>query len=313
MAPDQTSAGPGEADGAAVSVGRQSLTDTQRQILLALCRPCIGENRYATPATNHDIAAEVFLSVDAVKAHLRTLYRKFDVEPLPHNQKRIRLVELVLENRVFEADDLEPPRAAGERPPPGGGPAGPRRQGGRSAPPSRRLLIAAAAVGAVAIAVGALALAGVFSGDSASEGQSEQPLPKAEYIEAASEACTLTPFRRGLIETESLRGATIAERAEIYALVIGDIRGRVGALPPPAEESGALDRFRQGLGRAADLSGAVAAQPPRSAGRMSKLVAELTIAAGLVQAGALGYGLGSTCAGVADVVARSARNAARAL
>src|SRR5712671_2473818 len=74
-----------------------ALTDTQHRILEALCRPASGGSRFSTPATNQEIAAEVFLSVDAVKAHLRTLYRKFGIEDLPHNQKRARLVELVVE------------------------------------------------------------------------------------------------------------------------------------------------------------------------------------------------------------------------
>ncbi len=92
------------------------LTDTQRAILVALCRPRAEGNRYATPATNQEIAAEVFLSVDAVKAHLRALYRKFGVEPLPHNQKRARLVELVMEGELIslaEEDSAWPRRAAG--------------------------------------------------------------------------------------------------------------------------------------------------------------------------------------------------------
>src|SRR5205823_11020520 len=46
------------------------LTPTQRKILLALCRP-YKSGEFAAPATNGQIAAEVFLSVDAVKAHLR--------------------------------------------------------------------------------------------------------------------------------------------------------------------------------------------------------------------------------------------------
>ena len=91
------------------------LTDTQRAILVALCRPRAGGNRYATPATNQEIAAEVFLSVDAVKAHLRALYRKFGVEPLPHNQKRARLVELVMEGELISLPAEE--EAAGDQPP----------------------------------------------------------------------------------------------------------------------------------------------------------------------------------------------------
>jgi len=74
-----------------------TLTDTQHRILAALSRPVSGGDRYATPATNQEIADEVYLSVDAVKAHLRTLYGKFGIEDLAQNQKRARLVELAIE------------------------------------------------------------------------------------------------------------------------------------------------------------------------------------------------------------------------
>jgi predicted component of type VI protein secretion system len=70
-----------------------SLSDTQRQVLLALCRPFRDGAPYATPATNQQIGAELYLSVDAVKTHLRTLFQKVHIEDLPQNQKRAKLVE----------------------------------------------------------------------------------------------------------------------------------------------------------------------------------------------------------------------------
>ena len=71
-----------------------SLSPTQRLVIGALCRPYTAGTPYATPATNQQIADEIFLSVDSVKSHLRTLFGKFGVEDLPQNQKRARLVEL---------------------------------------------------------------------------------------------------------------------------------------------------------------------------------------------------------------------------
>lgn len=71
-----------------------SLSPTQRQVITALCRPYISGSPYATPATNQQIADEIYLSIDSVKNHLRTLFGKFGVEDLPQNQKRARLVEL---------------------------------------------------------------------------------------------------------------------------------------------------------------------------------------------------------------------------
>jgi pSer/pThr/pTyr-binding forkhead associated (FHA) protein len=73
-----------------------SLSQTQRRIVTALCRPYKHDDPYATPASNQQIADELFLSVDAVKTHLRTLFQKFGVEDLPQNQKRVKLVERVL-------------------------------------------------------------------------------------------------------------------------------------------------------------------------------------------------------------------------
>jgi DNA-binding CsgD family transcriptional regulator len=82
------------------------LTESQRKILVALCRPFREGSRYATPATNQQIADEVFLSVDAVKGHLRALFEKFGVEALPQNQKRVALVERALQSGLVSERDL---------------------------------------------------------------------------------------------------------------------------------------------------------------------------------------------------------------
>jgi hypothetical protein len=84
----------------------QSLTDTQRRVLIALCRPYHDGGGFATPATNQQIAAEVFLSVDAVKMHLRNLFAKFELGELPQNQKRARLAECVLQFGVISQREL---------------------------------------------------------------------------------------------------------------------------------------------------------------------------------------------------------------
>jgi pSer/pThr/pTyr-binding forkhead associated (FHA) protein len=73
-----------------------ALSDAQRRVLDALCRPCLDQSGPMTPATNEQIAGELHLSVDAVKAHLRQLYRRFDVEDLPQIQKRTALVRIAL-------------------------------------------------------------------------------------------------------------------------------------------------------------------------------------------------------------------------
>src|SRR3954462_4657677 len=81
------------------------LPPTQRQVLVALARP-YKHNEFAVPATNQDIADELHLSVDAVKSHLRSLFQRFGIEPLPQNQKRSRLVAEALQSGVLATRDL---------------------------------------------------------------------------------------------------------------------------------------------------------------------------------------------------------------
>jgi DNA-binding CsgD family transcriptional regulator len=82
------------------------LTATQRRVLVALCRPFADGAGLASPATNQAIAGEVFLSVDAVKTHLRTLFRKFAIGDLPQNQKRMQLVERAMLSGVITPREL---------------------------------------------------------------------------------------------------------------------------------------------------------------------------------------------------------------
>lgn len=84
----------------------QSLTDTQRKVLVELCRPYGSGEQFATPATNKEIADAVFLSVDAVKGHLRVLFDRFGLAELPQNEKRARLAEQALRTGAVRAADL---------------------------------------------------------------------------------------------------------------------------------------------------------------------------------------------------------------
>lgn len=83
------------------------LTDSQRRVLIALCRPYRDGGSFATPASNQQIASEVFLSVDAVKMHLRALFHSFELSELPQNQKRARLAECALELGLISQRDLD--------------------------------------------------------------------------------------------------------------------------------------------------------------------------------------------------------------
>jgi DNA-binding CsgD family transcriptional regulator len=86
-------------------VALADLPSTQRQVLVALARP-YKQAEFATPATNQQIAAELHLSVDAVKAHLRSLFQRFGIESLPQNQKRSRLVAEAFQRGVLSPRDL---------------------------------------------------------------------------------------------------------------------------------------------------------------------------------------------------------------
>ena len=83
-----------------------SLSPTQRSVLAALCRPYKDGAPYVSPASNQAIANELFLSVDAVKTHLRALFQKFHIEDLPQNQKRAKLVERAFSLGLVSRRDL---------------------------------------------------------------------------------------------------------------------------------------------------------------------------------------------------------------
>ena len=81
------------------------LSPMQRKVLIALVRP-VHQSASATPATNRQIAEEVFLTVDAVKAHLRVLFERYGLSELPQNAKRARLVATVLDAGVLLPRDF---------------------------------------------------------------------------------------------------------------------------------------------------------------------------------------------------------------
>jgi hypothetical protein len=86
---------------------RPRLTETQRRVLIALCRPVRERDGFVTPATNRQIAEELFLSVDAVKMHLRTLFAKFDLTSLTQNRKRAELARCALQFGIISPRELD--------------------------------------------------------------------------------------------------------------------------------------------------------------------------------------------------------------
>jgi pSer/pThr/pTyr-binding forkhead associated (FHA) protein len=86
-----------------------AVSDAQRRVLVALCRPFGDDRGFASPARNQEIADELYLSVAAVKTHLRALFSRFGIEELPQNEKRLRLVELAFRSGIVTEHDLRPP------------------------------------------------------------------------------------------------------------------------------------------------------------------------------------------------------------
>jgi pSer/pThr/pTyr-binding forkhead associated (FHA) protein len=76
---------------------RPQLSEAQRRVLLALCRPLL-EKPFAGPASNREIAEALFLSVDTVKSHLQVLFDRFGVGELPQNRKRAELARRAIES-----------------------------------------------------------------------------------------------------------------------------------------------------------------------------------------------------------------------
>ena len=82
------------------------ISDAQKRVLIALCRPFKDGGGYAAPASNKQIADELFIGIDAVKTHMRSLVHSFGVGHLPQNQKRARLVERAFRTGVVSDKDL---------------------------------------------------------------------------------------------------------------------------------------------------------------------------------------------------------------
>jgi FHA domain len=79
----------------------EQLTAAQRRVLGVLCRPYLEDDRFAAPPTNKQIASELFVGEDAVTGHLKTLYKSFNIQDLPPNQKRVALAALVIEHGLL--------------------------------------------------------------------------------------------------------------------------------------------------------------------------------------------------------------------
>jgi len=91
---------------AADAITPEQVTPMQMKVLRELCRPYKNGSSFDAPATNRQIADELQLSLEAVKAHMRGLFERFDVGDLPQNQKRARVVEMAFGAGLVRTRDL---------------------------------------------------------------------------------------------------------------------------------------------------------------------------------------------------------------
>jgi FHA domain len=81
------------------------VTQRERDVLLALCRPLLAGDAFTEPASIRAIAAELVVSEAAVKQHLSRLYDKFEVGA--HGERRrVQLANAALASGAVKLGDL---------------------------------------------------------------------------------------------------------------------------------------------------------------------------------------------------------------
>jgi hypothetical protein len=94
--------------GQSTAVGQReppSLSAAQQRVLVALCRP-FASTRFAAPPSNRELAAELCVSVETVKFHLRALFDVFGLSGVPQHRKRATLAQRALEHGIVTQRDL---------------------------------------------------------------------------------------------------------------------------------------------------------------------------------------------------------------
>src|SRR5262249_10883306 len=81
------------------------LTQRERDVLVALCRPLLTGDAFTEPASIRAIAAELVVSEAAVKQHLSRLYDKFDLGA-EEERKRVQLANAAVARGAVKLGDL---------------------------------------------------------------------------------------------------------------------------------------------------------------------------------------------------------------
>ena len=86
---------------------RPDVTPAQHRVLVALCRPLLADPPMPLPASNREIAEELFLSEEAVRSHLKALFVRAGVGELAQGTKRFRLAEVALATGIVTRHDVK--------------------------------------------------------------------------------------------------------------------------------------------------------------------------------------------------------------
>ena len=100
--------GPAQGKETAAIAQPPPLTQRERDVLLALCRPLLTGDAFTEPASTRAIAAELVVSEAAVKQHLSRLYVKFDVSP-EEDRRRVLLANAAVARGAVSLGDLRRP------------------------------------------------------------------------------------------------------------------------------------------------------------------------------------------------------------
>jgi len=99
--------GPAQGTSTAAIAEPPPLTQRERDVLLALCRPLLLGDAFTEPASTRAIAADLVVSEAAVKQHLSRLYAKFDV--VAHGERRrVQLANAAVARGAVKLGDLRP-------------------------------------------------------------------------------------------------------------------------------------------------------------------------------------------------------------
>lgn len=98
-----------ESTAAADAAAAVRLTEGERRVLVELCRPLAARRGVAIPASNKEIAAQLHLSIDGVKTHVRALFAKLGIEDLPQYRKRTELAQRALDHGLVTPQEMHKP------------------------------------------------------------------------------------------------------------------------------------------------------------------------------------------------------------